>query len=140
MRTYPQHTAKNGTAYARLCIGASGRPTIRISLLHRKSPSATMGFVIGEAEAVIDALAGAIADSRKPVEFGRFAKHVARNGRAHAALHRDYDRATIWLNVSHGTDRFISLPLDIAQAEGLFSAIAGALRDAEAHRVGEGAR
>lgn len=139
MRTYPQHTAQNGAAYARLCIGAGGRPTIRISLLHRKSPSATIGFSIGQAEAVIDVLAGVVADSRKPAGSGRFPKHQARNGRAHAVLQREFESASIWLTVSLGTDRFINLPISVAQAEGLFCAMVSALRDAEAHRAGEGA-
>jgi hypothetical protein len=132
MKTHSRHTAANGKAFATLVETTSRRISIHLAINQNKRRHTTYALTIGQVRGVAQVLGAALADRGKTHTGGSFPRHVAEEGRAKAQLKHDYDGATIWLTVVLGSDRFLNIPLDIPDAEAVFSCATAALRDAQA--------
>lgn len=130
MRTHSRHTGRNGRAFATVVVTTSQRISIHIAINQHHRHATTYALTIGQVQGAIEVLGAALADSTVDRIGATFKRHDAENGRARARLHRDYEGSLIWLTVILGSDRFLNLPLEIPDAEGIFSCGAAALRDA----------
>lgn len=132
MRTHSRYTSKNGRAYATVVIGGSNRISVHLSVNQNKRWHATYSLTAGQLEAALVVLGKALADTTLSPDGRQYPRHTADSGRARAQLRRDLDDAVIWLTISQGSERFYQIPLDIRDAEAIFSCGFDALRDARA--------
>lgn len=145
---FAQRTSSDGRFGAIFLINDQGKAGLRLRLPRGDGVSDYKGIGLPQGVAVIEALDLALRDVeayRRSVRADRgvakfLPKRHATSGRATAMVKiASDDRAIITLGIAKAGTKFDHVELHLAEARAVIDVITQVLRDAEAHRAGEGA-
>jgi hypothetical protein len=145
---FAQRTSSDGRFGAIFLLNDEGKAGLRLRLPRGDGVSDYKGLGLPQGVAVIEVLDLALRDveaHRRSTSADRGAakflpKRRATSGRATAVVKiASDDRAVITLGIAKTGTKFDHVELHLAEARAIMEVIAQVLRDAELHRVGEGA-